>query len=281
MFIQPDSKLAHLLPAVYVWTFLAASAIVFVAILALILLFCYFAEKTTVVRFSEEMPVEVLYGTAISSSGLIHPDLRWFNKRSPPTSACSTDTGYRSAPQSRRPSNSEFHIPGQNQVAPLSTIFPSIPLELDPQSLTTDSGQVTPERRKDSFLNIGEEDSFDIVSSDFKTKDDSCHSKDRLFRVSTPLRPLNPAYQSIEPVQMSRIPHALSSYIRSDELALPPGFVSNYSEVDHKYWTCWSRLFFISLLPSLQSWSSETLSFNVDSLGGLRMRDTHNNEYTQ
>lgn len=197
------------------------------------MLFFHYAEKATVVRFPEETQVEVLYGTAITSKGLIHPDVRMFEKRSSTASSVhSTDSGYKTAIQSRRTSSiCEFHLPStHNQVAPAS-LLPSTIVELDAESLRSIDHQ-SQDKRKTSFLNISQSDSFDIVSHEFKNENVQVKQG---FRLSTPLRPLIPAYKAIEPVEMSRIPYALSSYLRDDELALPPGYVSHYSNVNHKY----------------------------------------------
>lgn len=40
-----------------------------------------------------------------------------------------------------------------------------------------------------------------------------------------PLRPLEPAYQCINMLHISTMPHALSLYLREDEITLPPGYI--------------------------------------------------------
>ena len=202
-------------------------------IFVLILLFCHFAEKTTVVRFPEDPPIQVLHGTSINSKGLIRPDLRLYEKRS--STASSIDDTKGSSASSRRESGNELHLPGHNQVAPI----PPSPFlnQLDARSLKSYCEDNNRGSRKGSFLNIGQDDSFDIVSSDFNPDEIPSRKTSALFieRLSTPLRPLDPAYHAIEPLRMSRVPHALSSYLRDDELALPPGYVTTFRETDQKY----------------------------------------------
>lgn len=77
------------------------------------------------------------------------------------------------------------------------------------------------ETRKGSFSNLGP---CDKMANNLYTP----------VHLSSPLRPLVPAYQSIEPLHISSVPYAFSSYLRDDEIALPPGYVTNLSELNHK-----------------------------------------------
>ena len=237
----PDSRLVDirlklaLSTTWFVWICLFAAGIAIVIILLLILLFCHYTERTTVVRFPEDNPVEISFGTAINSKGMIHPSVRFYEKR-PSNSSSGIESG---CPSRRGSSFGDFHLPGNNQVAPVSSPFliDNTFQELDPTKLSPHVRVEEKARRKGSFHNINDEDTFDTVSSDFTNNPDVVPTpvKINIERLSTPLRPLTPAYQAIEPLQMSRIPQALSSYLRDDELALPPGFVSSYPENERKF----------------------------------------------
>lgn len=73
------------------------------------------------------------------------------------------------------------------------------------------------ETRKGSFTNLGP---CEHVNGNIYTP----------VQLSSPLKPLIPAYQSIEPLHISSIPYAFSAYLRDDEIALPPGYVTNLSD---------------------------------------------------
>ena len=77
--------------------------------------------------------------------------------------------------------------------------------------------------RKGSFSNLGTFDTSKMANNLYTP-----------VHISSPLKPLVPAYQSIEPLHISSVPYAFSSYLRDDEIALPPGYVTNLTELNQK-----------------------------------------------
>ena len=83
-----------------------------------------------------------------------------------------------------------------------------------------------------SDLSIISSGTYDIHSSDKRPHsavitmhDDTTETAESKESQVNALRPLEPAYQSINMLHISTMPHALSLYLREDEITLPPGYI--------------------------------------------------------